>query len=206
MTPSGFLILALGVASLIITAHASAQPVGVAVCGRCHPAEIKAWRRGPHAQAYRSLAPHQRRDPHCRACHDDAGVSEQLRRTFLFKRVKTRIARGVDCESCHGLGGDLLDKSGSHVRHPKQAHMESASAASAASALSSDAQVSRMCSRCHALDPITTPLDELYPMLKRHGLSRFTHGLSRDVNTRPRESDPSAHALQPTTPSTLAPR
>ena len=160
--------------------------MGASVCGQCHPAQLAAWREGPHALAYRSLETHQRRDPHCRACHDDAGVSEQLRRAFMFKRVKARVARGVDCESCHGLGGDILDANGSHIKQRTRVsdpalQNQNRPKLTQSSLKTSDDPLdlsTPMCARCHQLTPITKTLHQLYPKLKRGDLGRFKHGLT----------------------------
>ena len=174
-------------------ARAVAQPVGAKVCGRCHPREFDAWRSGPHARAHEALAPHQKRDPHCRTCHDEAGLSGLLRRSFDLKHTRPLNERGVDCESCHGLGGELLNKDLQHrvwtperttkKKGGKSGHKRSPRVLSAArvdsgapSVIKTPRITSKTCDRCHRLDPIVSP-PSLYPPFSPQ--RPFIHGQYR---------------------------
>jgi len=69
--------------------YAADEEIGANGCGSCHQAELKAWARGPHALATKRLTDLQAQDLRCRSCHEPYGASG---------------LRGVQCESCHGLG------------------------------------------------------------------------------------------------------
>ena len=150
---------------VLIKSQALSQPLGVDVCGRCHPKQLAAWKRGPHAKSYRVLALHQRRDPHCRTCHDEAGLSEVLRLSFELKRTRQVNDRGVGCESCHGLGGDILDQKKQH----KRTHQNDA----VKSQVSLPLITAQTCDRCHRLEPIVQPPSYYPPFSLRNP---FTHG------------------------------
>lgn len=169
-----------------------AQPVGVKTCGACHPKQLRDWRSGPHARSHLSLAAHQRRDPHCRACHDDAGVSDQLKRAFRFtgnSLSSAEVPAGVDCESCHGLGGDILGPQGTH-RAPTQPSIRPT--------ISHDTQSKRLpiCLRCHQLDPITQSISHK----RRQGAFQHgSYGVTRAKMTKT-SKHPSAEATRSTSP------
>jgi len=96
---------------------------GVKKCGMCHNAaekgaQLDRWKGSLHAKAYRTLATPRakevgqklgvtdpQKDGKCLKCHMTAfGVKKELL-GFLFK-----IEDGVQCESCHGPGGDYGSK------------------------------------------------------------------------------------------------
>jgi hypothetical protein len=86
-------VLCLG--SWVALARESAQEsefVGAAHCGQCHPAEYDAWRKTTHARALDRLAPEERKNPRCRACHTTAPDEPD------------GALGGVQCEACHGRG------------------------------------------------------------------------------------------------------
>lgn len=98
--------------------------VGVSMCQTCHNGKVAEkdaatpssaiWKDSSHAKAYESLASDQakaaakekgiadpQKAPECLACHVTAyGIDAQ----YLGK--KYRAEDGVQCESCHGAGGD----------------------------------------------------------------------------------------------------
>ncbi len=99
--------------------------VGVAKCKRCHGKElygdqVSAWRQGPHAKAYESLASEKsiqsarqrgilgspQEVDECLKCHV-TGHGEDSR---LFKYDLDPVD-GVQCESCHGAGADYRKRS-----------------------------------------------------------------------------------------------
>ena len=71
--------------------HIGARAIGAERCGVCHPRALSRWKESAHARAYDRLSPRQQTDRLCAQCHTLA-ASEGL--------------RGVQCESCHGNGGD----------------------------------------------------------------------------------------------------
>lgn len=66
--------------------------VGATRCAGCHQAEQKAWQRGPHAAASKSLG-NRAGDRRCESCHG-TGDAPAGRNTL----------RNVQCEACHGPG------------------------------------------------------------------------------------------------------
>ena len=91
--------------------------IGAKKCENCHDAEASgnqwgAWEKGPHAQAFTTLAtdaakaiaaekgiadPQQA--PECLKCHTTAGFLAGVKTGAKYDQ-----ARGVGCESCHGAG------------------------------------------------------------------------------------------------------
>ncbi len=71
--------------------------VGSARCGRCHPAELAAWKTTPHATTARrwTTTPPPAK---CLACH---GTGEAP--------AGVAIAVEVGCEACHGSGADYAE-------------------------------------------------------------------------------------------------
>ena len=65
---------------------------GSAACGSCHPAELAAWQRTPHAGTRARFAD-ERPAAKCLACH---GTGEAP--------AGPAIAVEVGCEACHGAG------------------------------------------------------------------------------------------------------
>jgi hypothetical protein len=65
--------------------------VGSKKCGSCHPAELQAWRSGPHAGAGRSIAAAS--TSACLSCHTTGAAP-----------VGRVAERAVGCEACHGPG------------------------------------------------------------------------------------------------------
>jgi hypothetical protein len=100
-------------------APASAGPayVGAAVCGSCHPAQLRQWAKTRHAGALEGLArKRQERNPACVRCHvtgygDSGGY-------------RLGAAGGVDmgnvqCEACHGFGREHRGKGSIRSRVPE---------------------------------------------------------------------------------------
>jgi 2',3'-cyclic-nucleotide 2'-phosphodiesterase (5'-nucleotidase family) len=82
--------------------------VGTARCAGCHAAEATQWRTTAHANAYKTLLDaHRHYQPRCVVCHV---VGFGTRTGFRLGSRDERLA-GVQCEVCHGPGGD-------HVAHP----------------------------------------------------------------------------------------
>jgi len=74
--------------------------VGSARCGKCHGAELEAWRRGPHSRAGASLGAVAASS--CLGCHSTGDAP-----------VGPVAERSVGCEACHGPGkgyseGDIM--------------------------------------------------------------------------------------------------
>lgn len=98
--------------------------VGVKKCRSCHKKELmgeqyQAWKDGPHAKAFETLKSDEAiriakekgldKPPHeadeCVKCHVTThGVPEEM------IRYGTSASDGVQCESCHGPGGDYRKK------------------------------------------------------------------------------------------------
>jgi hypothetical protein len=70
---------------------ASGDFIGSKKCGSCHPAQLRAWKNGPHARAGKSLAGSS--SSACLACHTTGSAP-----------VGRVVERAVGCESCHGPG------------------------------------------------------------------------------------------------------
>jgi hypothetical protein len=124
--------LAVAAALVALAGLAAAQPatrvehafVGVKKCGGCHGKElygdqVAAWRKDPHAQAWRTLqsersaaiarerglAAAPTEAPECLSCHVTAhGVAP------ASIAYELDPADGVQCESCHGPGKDYRKK------------------------------------------------------------------------------------------------
>lgn len=72
--------------------------VASADCGRCHDAQLKAWRDHPHARAYDTLVQAGRTDdPNCLACHTTGFGA----RGGFFTPRQTPHLGGVNCQDCH---------------------------------------------------------------------------------------------------------
>ena len=94
--------------------------VGVAKCGMCHKSDakgnqLKQWQGSKHSHAYQTLATKEAKEvaekagvkgdpqkaPECLKCHVTAfGAAASL----LGEKFK--MSDGVQCEACHGAGGD----------------------------------------------------------------------------------------------------
>lgn len=70
----------------------SSDWVGVESCGGCHQSQFKAWQRGPHAEASRSLG-QRAGDARCESCHGTGDAPAG----------RSRL-KNVQCEACHGAG------------------------------------------------------------------------------------------------------
>ncbi len=94
-----FLVL---VITLVFSAAAFAADhkyVGVAACKMCHKAQYDVWAGTPHAKAMQAAKVAD--DPKCLKCHQTAfGVDAALLDPKFDKSL------GVQCEACHGAGGD----------------------------------------------------------------------------------------------------
>ena len=72
-------------------AFAAESFVGAATCATCHPAQATAWKADAHARATSDLPQAKRQDTRCLGCHaTDARAG----------------AYEVQCETCHGAGGN----------------------------------------------------------------------------------------------------
>jgi len=73
-------------------------------CGRCHVAEYRAWRGGPHRQVWARLVKAKRTgDPNCVICHSSGfGAVGGFR-----SEEDTPQLAGVNCQDCHRI--DLAD-------------------------------------------------------------------------------------------------
>ncbi len=72
--------------------------LGAESCRECHEEETKAWDKGPHARAFKTLKRRRsHKDVDCVRCHAVAKVDAPARPADWF-------ADGVGCEACHGPG------------------------------------------------------------------------------------------------------
>ncbi|MDX9857451.1 MAG: multiheme c-type cytochrome [candidate division Zixibacteria bacterium] len=76
--------------------------IGVKKCSFCHKKDgtFPSWEKTPHATAFASLKTDaEKADPTCLTCHATG------------KLATGEVLEGVQCESCHGAGGDYWKKS-----------------------------------------------------------------------------------------------
>lgn len=123
-----FLIL-LGVIAALFALYAEAHAagpgyIGVKSCAKCHKKkkegeQLAVWKKSDHAGAYKTLAGSEAKEkaeklgvsgnpqkaPACLICHT-TGFGEPAAR--FGKRFK--LAQGVQCEACHGPGGQYRKK------------------------------------------------------------------------------------------------
>jgi hypothetical protein len=137
----------------VLPCRGVAQDPTVTNCRSCHLKVTKLWRESAHARALKSLPPHERNAPQCRACHDDSGLRQLVREQLTVRlsqssinkqRFKTHRAyqdslkpTGVDCISCHGDRSQEI-KSGHHVHQPL-----------------TRINAPLLCQRCHQLPPLS---------------------------------------------------
>lgn len=87
-------LVAVALASCVLVGVATAGKadwVGSARCGSCHPEQLAAWLRTPHAQTAKRFAT--RPEARCLACHGTGDAP-----------AGAAIAVEVGCEACHGAG------------------------------------------------------------------------------------------------------
>ena len=74
---------------------------GHEACAQCHEARHRFWLTTDHFKAFESLAPkNAEADPDCIPCH----VTGYMRRTGYWPKAPKENLRGIQCESCHGVG------------------------------------------------------------------------------------------------------
>jgi Cytochrome c554 and c-prime len=86
------------IVTLALTASVMANPpehkfVGEAKCKMCHKIQDTSWAATKHAKAFDALKPNEQKDAKCFGCHvtnNDPAMP------------------GVQCEACHGGGGDYM--------------------------------------------------------------------------------------------------
>ena len=85
------LALAIVVATVGIAAAGKRDWTGSAKCGSCHPKQLAAWLKTPHAKTAKRFAA--RPETRCLACHGTGDAP-----------AGAAIAIEVGCEACHGAG------------------------------------------------------------------------------------------------------
>ncbi len=101
---------------------ASAEPayMGTVKCKMCHPKQYSSWDKTRMAKALESLKPGQAKevkvkagldhskdyslDPSCLACH----VTGYGEKGGFIDEKTTPVMTGIQCEACHGSGGDYM--------------------------------------------------------------------------------------------------
>lgn len=68
--------------------------VGAKKCKFCHKVEYNSWLETGHAGAYDLLTDEEKKKPECVTCH------------ITGTTKKDELVEGVQCEACHGPGGD----------------------------------------------------------------------------------------------------
>jgi hypothetical protein len=86
-------VLPMLVVTMLFASNVAASPdyVGFAKCKGCHKAEHKSWSETKHPQAFDLLPEGERANEVCLGCHATG---------------KSADFPGVQCEACHGPGGD----------------------------------------------------------------------------------------------------
>lgn len=91
------IILALVAVTAVIASAADEvkhEYVGAKKCKACHKAVHTAWAATKHANAFALLSETEQKDPKCIGCHTTGTTAKGV------------LLEGVQCESCHGAGGD----------------------------------------------------------------------------------------------------
>lgn len=134
------------VALLAGTAAASRRDwIGSAACGACHPKQLAAWQRTPHALTRIRALQQQPASGSCLACH---GTGEAP--------LGPTIAVEVGCEACHGAGKSYAEDD--VMRDPPVAialGMTDVSTPQARAAL---------CATCHMRRTLSHPFDPASPV------------------------------------------
>lgn len=133
----------------------SPQFVGVKTCGMCHKKDadgnqLKIWEGSKHANAYKTLQSENAdkiakekgfstkavETPECLVCHASGYDVADAMKAKNFK-----VEEGVQCETCHGAGGD----------YKKKSIMEDHAQAVAAGLVEykDNAAIEKECKKCH---------------------------------------------------------
>jgi len=124
---------------------------GAAACKDCHEAEHTAWNSSLHADAHGKLvAAGKAFDPGCLGCHT-VGFMEPG--GFLDTALTGHLV-GVQCESCHGAGGDHVDAEGETPTPSKGADRTA------------------ICAQCHNRSHSPSFAFEAYWPVVSHGLNK----------------------------------
>ncbi len=140
--------------------------VGVAKCAECHTKAFAVWKETPHAHAFESLDPANKRpgferlhdvartfDPECISCHVTGWEPEEyvrFRGGFLneefaadeSERLLQSLMAGNQCENCHGPGS----------RHIEQIEAGNQEAAAKEMKVSLEQAKNQTCGKCHDAD------------------------------------------------------
>lgn len=68
--------------------------VGAKKCKTCHKDQFASWSESKHAKAFESLSEEEQQKPECVKCHITGTTKKDV------------LLTGVQCEACHGPGGD----------------------------------------------------------------------------------------------------
>jgi hypothetical protein len=122
--------------------------LGAEQCKSCHAQQYAQWLTTPHAKAHARLSREQQRDPRCTSCHSTSAQDGLV---------------GVQCESCHGAGGNYWPEP--VMRDPVLAR---------AAGLKAGGEV-QMCGQCHTVDSArVTPFNitEALKQVRHNGAPR----------------------------------
>lgn len=141
--------------------------VGSDTCAECHEEEYEIWKKTPHASAFLSLDPANKRhgyerlkgvsrlyDPECVCCHVTGWNPEDVyryRSGYIAKAfagtddeiAASKILKGVGCENCHGPGSQHIDLANDG---------EDEQAAALMRVTKEQANTNSGCYKCHDLD------------------------------------------------------
>lgn len=104
---TAFLFFLAGGCCLIINLIAATDPgpgpdfLGAKKCRKCHIKEYKTWSDTKHAKAFEALTEKYHEDGECLKCHTTA-----MNEGGFKSMEETPDLLGIQCEQCHGAGGD----------------------------------------------------------------------------------------------------
>jgi hypothetical protein len=140
--------------------------VGASKCGECHTTAMEIWEKTPHAHAFESLDPANKRhgferlhgvlrtfDPECLSCHVTGWEPEQyvrFRGGFVneefaaddSEKLLQALLSGNQCENCHGPGS----------RHIELIESNDTAAAIKEVKVTLDQARNQICGKCHDAD------------------------------------------------------
>jgi hypothetical protein len=74
-------------------------------CAECHPAKAESWMATGHAGAWETLQASGHAQGFCEGCHTVSELGSVVDTVAGYNSEETARLQDVQCESCHGLGG-----------------------------------------------------------------------------------------------------